>query len=127
MSPKLRQTIYGLGLAATSLLTVLSVWKVIDPSTASTLSSSLAGLLSLLGVGAAGTAAVVINKQQKNGTFDVSGSPAEQAVAAIQATVDQASKSVSDLQRVKDAVNQVVREVPVLGPLGSQILKDILD
>lgn len=126
MSPKVRQTIYGLGLAATSLLSVLSVWKVIDPTTASTVSASLAGLLSLLGVGAAGTAAVVINKQKSDGTFDVSGSPAEQAIQAINATVQQANQSVSDLQKVKDAVSGVIRDVPVLGPLGSQIFDQII-
>lgn len=126
MTPKIRQTIYGIGLAATSLLTVLSVWHVIEPSTASTLNASLAGLLSLLGVGAAGTAAVVVSKQQKDGTFDVSGSPAEQAIQAINATVQQASKSASDLQKVKDAVSGVIRDVPVLGPLGSQIFDDIV-
>lgn len=127
MSPKIRQTIYGIGLAATSLLSVLSVWKVIDPTTASTVSASLAGLLSLLGVGAAGTAAVVVSKQQKDGTFDVSGTAAEQAVAAIQATVAQANKSVSDLQKVKDAVTGAVNDIPVLGPIGSQILKDLIN
>lgn len=126
MSPKIRQTIYGIGLAATSLLSVLSVWKVIDPTTASTVSASLAGLLSLLGVGAAGTAAVVVSKQQKDGTFDVNGSPADQAIQAINNTVKNAQQASSDLQKVRDAVSGAIKDVPVLGPLGSQIFDQII-
>ena len=124
MSPKIRQTIYGLGLAATSVLSVLSVWKMIDPNTASVVSASLTGLLSLLGVGAAGTAAVVVSKQRQDGTLDYTGSPADQAVAAIQAVTQAATESVSDLQKVKDAVSSVIHDVPILGPLGSQIFND---
>ena len=125
MPPKIRQTIYGIGLIATSALSILSVWKVIDPTTASTVSASLAGLLSLLGVGAAGTAAVVVSKQQKDGTFDVNGSAAEQAIPAINNTVQQAQQATSDLQKVRDAVSGVIRDVPVLGPLGSQIFDQV--
>lgn len=125
MSPKIRQTIYAIGLMATSALSVLSVWKVIDPTTASTVSASLAGLLSLLGVGAAGTAAVVVSKQQKDGTFDVNGSPAEQAIQAINNTVQQAQQASSDLEKVRDAVSQVINDVPVLGPLGSQVFDQV--
>lgn len=125
MSPKIRQTIYAIGLMATSALSVLSVWKVIDPTTASTVSASLAGLLSLLGVGAAGTAAVVVSKQQKDGTFDVNGSTAEQAIQAINNTVQNAQAAASDLQKVRDAVSNVINDVPVLGPLGSQIFDQV--
>jgi len=125
-SPKIRQTIYALGLTATSLLSVLSLWKIVDPNTASVVSASLTGLLSLLGVGAAGTAAVVVSKQRSDGTLDYKGSAADQVVAAIQAVTDQANESVSDLQKVKDAVTNVISDVPVLGPLGAQIFRDIL-
>lgn len=122
---KVRQTIYAIGLTATSLLSVLSLWKVIDPTTASTINASLSGLLSLLGVGAAGTAAVVLGKQRKDQTLDFSGTAAEQAIAAINATVAQAESSVSDLQKVRDAVSNVIDDVPVLGPLGSQIFDQV--
>lgn len=125
MSPKIRQTIYAIGLIATSALSLLSVWKIIDPATASTVSASLAGLLSLLGVGAAGTAAVVVSKQQKDGTFDVSGSSADQAIAAINNTIQQAQQATSDLDKVRDAVSNVINDVPVLGPLGSQIFDQV--
>lgn len=124
-NPKVRQTIYAIGLTATSLLSVLSLWKVIDPNTASVLNASLTGLLSLLGVGAAGTAAVVISKQQKDGTFDVSGSHAEQAIQAINATVQNANSAAADLQKVRDAVSEVIKDVPILGPVGSEIFDQI--
>lgn len=134
-NPKVRQTIYAIGLTATSLLSVLSLWKIIDPNTASVLNASLTGLLSLLGVGAAGTAAVVVSKQQKDGTFDVNGSPAEQAIQAINATIQNANTAVSDLNKVQDAVNDlnkvrdavsdVIADVPVLGPLGAQVFDQI--
>lgn len=126
MSPKIRQSIYGIGVLATGLLSLLSVWKVIDPTTASTINASVSGLLSLLGAGAAGTAAVVLGKQRKEGTLDFQGSAADQAVAAIQATVAAATESASELQKVKDAVGGVIRDIPVLGPIGAQIFNDII-
>lgn len=124
MTPKIRQTLYAVGTIATAVLALLSVWKVIDPTTASTISSGLAGLLSLLGVGAAGTAAVYTNKQRKDGTFD-DVDPAAQVIDGINKVIKNAENAKSDVERVKDAVGNAVKDIPVLGPLAQQAINSL--
>lgn len=124
MTPKARQTIYAVGTIATAILGLLSLWKVLDPGTASTLNAALTGLLSLLGVGAAGTAAVVTNKQRHEGMFDKQA-PADIVVNAIQAVTDAKVQAERDATRVAEAVAGFTKEVPVLGPLASEILEQI--
>ena len=51
----------------------------------------------------------------------MSGSTAEQAIQAINNTVQQAQQATSDLQKVRDAVSGVIKDIPVLGPYGAQI------
>lgn len=124
MTPKIRQSLYAIGTVASGVLALLSVWRFIDPSTASTINASLAGLLSLLGAGAAGTAAVITGKQINNGTFD-QPSPADQVIDGINAVLAQAESAKSDVERVKDAVSSVIKDVPVLGPLAQQALDSL--
>ena len=121
MTPRIRQTLYGVGTIATALLTLLSVWKIIDPSTASTVSAAVAGLLSLVGAGAAGTAAVVVTRQQKNGAFD-EVSPSDQVIGGINAVIDAQRNAQAEVERVKDALSTAVKDVPVLGPLAQQAI-----
>lgn len=121
MTPKLRQTVYSVGAIATSLLTLLSLWRVVDPATASTINAGLAGLLSLLGVGAAGTAAVITGRQRKDGTFD-SVDPADAVVNGIEAVLKAKQEAEAQVDRVRDAVSDAVKEVPVLGPLAKEAL-----
>lgn len=102
MTPKLRQILYVVGLVIFTGLTVLSTFKIIDPNTAASVSAALTTILGLFGVTGFGVAANAVNKQIKNGAFD-DVSPADQAVAAIQATVAQAGTAVSDLDRVRQA------------------------
>lgn len=125
MSPKFRQTVYSLGAIATSVLTLLSVWRVLDPNTASSVSAGLAALLSLFGVGAAGTAAVMTGQQRKDGTFE-HPSPADQVVNGIQAVLEAQKKAQEEVERVKEAVSDAVGTVPVLGPLAKEALDQIL-
>jgi hypothetical protein len=118
MNPKLRQTAYLIGLISTSAITLASLWHGISGGTASSLTNGLAAILGLLGVGATGTASVAVTKQMKDGTLDFTGSAAEQAVAAIQATVNQASQATNDLARVQQAiVNQAAQIIPGAGPI----------
>lgn len=128
MSPKFRQTLYSLGAIATSVLTLLSVWRVLDPNTASSVSAGLAALLSLFGVGAAGTAAVITGQQRKDGTFDHPPelSPADQVVNGLQAVIEAQQRAQSEVERVKEAVSDAVGTVPVLGPLAKEALDQIL-
>ena len=124
MTPKIRQTVYAVGTVATAILGLLSLWRVIDPNTASQASAAVAALLSLLGVGAAGTAAVVTNKQRHEGMFD-NHAPADVVVGAVQAVIDAKKHAETEANRVAEAVAGLTKEVPVLGPLASQILDQI--
>ena len=124
MSPKIRQTAYLLGTVATSLVTMLALWRGIDTNTATALGNAITGLLGLLGVGASATAGVVLSRQRKEGVLDAV-SPVDQAISAIQATVDQVNSATSDLDRVKSAVNDVLGSLPVVGPLAQQVIKSV--
>ena len=121
MTPKIRQTLYGVGTIATAILGILSVWGVVHPAAASTLTTALTGLLTLLGVGAAGTAAAVTHKQRKEGMFDAQ-SPADVVVTGINAVLQQAEQAQAEVDRVKDAVSAAVATVPILGPLAQQAI-----
>ncbi len=80
-----------------------------------------------------GTAGVVLAGQKRDGTLDFSGPPAEQAIAYARAAAERAANSATaavqdaiDLERVKTAVTDAVKDVPVLGPLAQQAI-DALD
>lgn len=124
MTPKIRQSAYLLGTVATSVVTLLALWRGIDSHTASALTNALTALLGLLGVGASATAGVVLSKQRKDGTLE-SLSPVDQAISAIQATVDQVNSATSDLDRVKNAVSDVFGTLPVVGPLAQQVIRSV--
>ena len=124
MSPKLRQTFYGLGTIASALLTLLTVWKVVDPETATSLSSVVAGLVGLFGTGAVATAAVGTGKQRSNGTFDPV-SPADQVINGVRSVIVAKNNAEQDLRRVQDVIESVAAQIPGLGPLATQVLKHI--
>jgi hypothetical protein len=124
MSPKIRQTAYLLGTIATSAVTLLALWRGIDTHMASALTNALTGILGLLGVGATATAGVVLSKQRKDGTLEHT-SPVEQAISAIQATVDQVNQASADFDRVKVAVSDVFGSLPVVGPLAQQVIRSV--
>jgi hypothetical protein len=124
MSPKIRQTAYILGSLATSVVTLLALWRGIDTNTATALGNTITGLLGLLGVGASATAGVVLSRQRKDGTLE-HASPVDQAISAIQATVDQVQSASADLDRVKVAVSDVFGQLPVVGPLAQQVIKSV--
>lgn len=106
-TPVIRQWIYTVAAVASALIPLLVAYNVID-STAAGAWVNVVGVLGALGSGGAVTAAVMTNKQRKDGTLDFSGSAAEQAVAALQATVDQAAQAAENLDKVKAVVNDVV-------------------
>ena len=122
MTPKIRQTLYLLGTMATSVVTLLAVWRGIDSSTATALGNTITAVLGLLGVGATATAGAVVAKQRAEGTLDFTGSAAEQAVAAIEAVNAQATSAVTDLDRVRGALGDIAATIPVVGPLAQQVI-----
>lgn len=106
-TPQVRQWIYTAAAIATALIPVLVAYHVIDSSAAGAW-INLVGALGALGSGGATTAAVMTAKQRKDGTLDFTGSAAEQAIAAIQATVNQAGAAATNLEKVKGAVTTVL-------------------
>jgi hypothetical protein len=107
MTPQVRQWLYTISAIASAFIPLLVTYKVFDASTAAGW-SGVVGALGALGTAGSGTAAVVVAKQRKEGTLDYTGTAAEQAVAAVQATVDNAASSAADLQKVKGAVTAVL-------------------
>ena len=117
LTPGVRQAIYTLTALASALIPILVTLHVINGG----LGTSLLNLVAVLGgLGAAGatTAAVYTSKQRQDGTFAFNGSSAEQAVAAIQATVAQANSVAVDLNTIVHAldVHPAVAPIPVAPP-----------
>lgn len=121
MTPKVRTILYAVGLLATGTLTLLSVFKIIEPGAASTISAQIAALLGIFGVGATGTAAVITQKQRKDGTFD-HPDPADVVISSIEQVLAAQQSAQADVERVKEAVGKAVADVPVLGPLAQQAI-----
>lgn len=114
MTPQIRQWLYTISAIASALIPLLVTYKVLDPGTGSAW-INLVGVLGALGSGGAATAAVMTARQRKDGTLDFTGSPAQQAIDAIQATVAQAASAATDLEKVKTAVTDVLSSIPVVG------------
>lgn len=117
MTPKIRRSIYQLGVLASSLLGLALIWGGISQGTADHINTVMAGLIALLSGGAPAIAARTVKEQAKSGAFD-SVPPAEQAITAIQATIEQAITAQADVQRVTDAVTQALQSTPI-GPVVS--------
>ena len=124
MAPTLRKYLYVFGVVVFAALTVLSTLKVVDPDTAASISAALTSVLGLFGVTVAGTAAYNTTKQIKTGTFNTVN-PADQVIDGITQVLAQAESAKSDVERVKDAVASVTRDIPVLGPLAQQALDSL--
>ncbi|HPX38684.1 MAG TPA: hypothetical protein PLH92_19110 [Mycobacterium sp.] len=124
-NPRIRQTAYGLGTIATTVVTILALWHGIDGGTATALGNAITAILGLLGVGATATAGVVVSKQRKEGALDFSGSPEQQAVDAINAVSAQAQAATAALDKVKAAASDVLSTIPVFGPLAKQVIDSV--
>ena len=125
LPPKIAQTIYQIGLIASSAVTVAAIWHGIDGGTATSLGNAITALLGLLGVGATATANVRVGAQRKDGTLDFTGTAAQQAVEAIGAVTAQAQAAASDLDRVKAAAADLAGSLPVVGPIARQVIDSV--
>lgn len=125
LPPRVAQTIYQVGLIASSAVTVAAIWHGIDGGTATSLGNAITALLGLLGVGATATANVRVGAQRKDGTLDFTGTAAQQAVEAIGAVTAQAQAAVSDLDKVKAAAADLAGSLPVVGPLAQQVIDSV--
>ena len=119
MTPKFRQILYVIGLILFAGLTLLSTFRIIDPNTASSISAVLTTILGLFGVTISGVAGYNVTKQVNKGQFDTA-SPGDQVITGLDAVIAQAQHAQSEVDRVKTAVTQAVKDIPVLGPLAQQ-------
>jgi hypothetical protein len=127
MTPQIRQWIYTASAALSAIIPLLVAYNVIESSAAGAWLNVI-GVLGAIGSGGAATAAVVLARQRKEGTLDFTGTAAEQAIAAIQATVDQAAHAVTDLDKVKTAVTEVVGQVAqVVNVVPGSLVDQLLD
>lgn len=123
LPPKIAQTIYQVGLIASSVVTVAAVWHGIDGGTATSLGNAITALLGLLGIGATATANVRVGAQRKDGTLDFTGTAAEQAVAAITAVTQAQQTAAADLDKVRTAATDIGAMLPVVvGSLAQQVI-----
>lgn len=120
--PKTRLAAYIIGAVALLILSVLLARGVIDKQTALSLYDGLELILSLFGVSVVGLAAKVLGTQIKNNTLTFSGTAPEQAIAAYEATVENAATSAQravadalDLQRVQDAFAGALKDAAPIG------------
>ena len=124
MTPNIRKYLYTFGVVVFAVLTVLSTVNVIDAGTFNSLNGALNSVLGLFGVTVAGTAAYNTQKQIKKGQFD-EVNPADQVINGINEVLAQAETAKSEVERVKDAVASVTRDIPILGPLAQQALDSL--
>jgi hypothetical protein len=106
-TPAVRQWIYTVAAIGTAVIPLLVAYHVID-STSAGAWVNVVGVLGAVGSGGLGLAGVMTNKLRRDGTLDFTGTAAEQAVAALQATVDQAAHAAENLDKVKAVVTSVV-------------------
>lgn len=124
MTPQIRQWLYTLSAVASAIIPLLVAHKVIDTGLAGAW-VNVVGVLATLGTGGAATAAVITAKQRADGTLDFTGTPAQQAIEALQATVAQAASAATDLDRVREAVGEVLDSGVVPGSLVDQLLNAV--
>jgi hypothetical protein len=121
MTPKIREILYVVGVVVFAGLTVLSTFKVIDPSVAASVNAAVTAVLGLFGVTVAGTAAYNVNRQRQEGTFEPTD-PADAVVSGIEAVLKAKQEAEQSVDRVRVAVTNAVKDVPILGPLAKEAL-----
>lgn len=121
MSPKIRETLYYLGTIIPALLGIGLIWGGIDEGAADSIGDIIAGVIALAGASAPATAAAKVHQQRKDGTFD-SLAPVDQIARSVEQVVAAKHAAEAEFDRVQQVIGAAVSQVPVLGPLASQIL-----
>lgn len=118
MTPKARQIFYSVGTLASGLLTLLVVFNVIDSGTAAGLSGVIAALGGVFGTAATGTAAVITQRQIKNGVLSPSATAVDRTISGLQDVtkvytdlVDQVTTGLKQVQGTAEALSAVVPPV----------------
>ena len=109
MSPRIRETLYKVGTAVFTVVTLLATFHIIDPTRASVLSSSIEVLLGLFGVTLAGTATYNVRKQRADGTFDDTP-PATQVINGLDAVLSTQKAANAAASQVWDVISNAIEQ-----------------
>lgn len=124
MSPKFREILYKFGVVVIPLLGVLATFGF---EQANSLTIAVTAILSVFGVTISGTAAYNTAKQRKDGVFDSSdpAPPEHQIIDGLTKLQQQKDALDAAVGTVTNALSGATKDIPVLGPLASQILSQI--
>ncbi|WP_458317089.1 hypothetical protein [Mycolicibacterium brisbanense] len=124
MTAQLRQWFYLLSALASAIVPILVTLRVITENQGNQWLGLVAALGGILGTAGAGTAAVILGKQRKDGTLETAA-PADAAITAIQQTVQNVTTATSELDKVKQAAADALGTVPGVGPLAAQVINAV--
>lgn len=123
MSPKARETLYLIGTMIPAIVGILVMWTGVSQEGADNLAQVITGFITLIGAGAPATAAAVVRKQNKQGTFETS--PMENVITGVTQVVEAQQKADEEVERVKNLLSEAVASVPVLGPAASSAIREL--
>lgn len=123
MSPKARETLYLIGTMIPAIVGILVMWTGITQEGADNLAQVVTGLITLVGAGAPATAAAVVRKQNKQGTFQTS--PMENVITGVGQVVEAQKKADEEVERVKNLLSDAVVNVPMMGPAAAAAIREL--
>lgn len=101
-----RKWFYAASALASAVVPILVTLGIASNDQGNQWLTAIAAITGLLGTAGAGTAAVVLNKQQKTGVLETVA-PADQVINGLQAVQDQATSAQTELARATAAVRKV--------------------
>jgi len=111
-NPRVRLALYAATLVALGIVSALNVAHIIDPALAGQLSTGINTVAGILGVSAAGVAAVTLGRQQADGTLVISGSPDEQLSQAAQRYAEATAAARANVANAEAVLTQVLSTLP---------------
>lgn len=123
MSPKARETLYLIGTMIPAIVGILVMWTGVTQEGADNLAQVVTGLITLVGAGAPATAAAVVRKQNKQGTFQTS--PMENVITGVGQVVEAQKKADEEVERVKNLLSDAVVNVPMMGPAAAAAIREL--
>jgi hypothetical protein len=111
MTANVRKYFYLVSGLLTALIPILVSFKFATPEAGEQWTQLLIVVGGLIGAGGAGTAAIVVAKQNKDGVLD--------AVTQVNKAVKEQGGAIN---QGLDDVSAGVRDIPVVGPLASQVI-----
>ena len=130
MTAQFRQWFYLLSALASAIVPILVTLRVINEAQGNQWLGLVAALGGILGTAGAGTAAVILGKQRKDGTLDTP-EPApvlplpDVVLGGLSQAAQNVATSVSELDKIRDGVGQILGTAPVIGPLAQAAIDSI--